>query len=109
MGLDTLQVLLAVHLCAGVADDLDVFGEESIAEESEESGEGLLLCEIARGAQDDDDCVFLELLGAAGEKMSVEAEGERGPVGERRLNSAAVSHLPGVVARLGLDDGVGHG
>lgn len=64
VALDALQVLLAVHLGAGIADDLDALGEVGIAVQAEQGREGLLLCEVTRGAKDDDGGVLLELLGS---------------------------------------------
>lgn len=64
VALDALQVLLAVHLRAGIADDLDALGQVGIAVQAEQGREGLLLSEVTGGAEDDDGGVLLELLGS---------------------------------------------
>jgi len=35
------------ELATGVSDDLEAVGQELVTEETEEGGEGLLLCEVA--------------------------------------------------------------
>jgi len=77
-----------VHLRAGIPDDLDAGWEEAVAEKTEQSWEGLLLClleigcvslaeaalckrtevgvtyQVTTGTENDDDSVLLELDGA---------------------------------------------
>ena len=67
VALDTLEVLLVVHLCASISDNLDALGQVGIAVQAEQGREGLLLGEITRSTEDDDGGVLLELLVAARE------------------------------------------
>lgn len=52
-----------IHLRTGVPNDFNIFRQEAISEEAEQGREGLLLREIAGGAEDNDDGVILELFG----------------------------------------------
>ena len=61
-----------VHLCSGVADDLDILRKKTISVQAKKGWEGLLLCQIAGGTQDDNDGIVLELDGSALRLASVQ-------------------------------------